>query len=69
MECKERKKNLDGVVLEALAFTYSRPEFASFENHWYHVLSRVTNCSAETVGSSCCLRKGNSTKTVESLLL
>lgn len=37
-ECKERKKNLDEIVLEALVFRYSRPELPYFANHWYNVL-------------------------------
>lgn len=64
-----KEKNLDEIVLQAFVFRYSRPEFPCFENYCCNVLSRVTNCSAEIVGHSCCLRRGNDTKTDVSVLL
>ena len=47
------------MILEAVVFRYSRPEFPYFEDQWYTALSRLTTGSAEIVGSRCCMRKGN----------
>lgn len=63
-----KKKCHDEIVLEALVFSYSRPDFPYFEiNGIMH--SAVTSGSAEVVGSRCYMRKGNRAPKLQSLLL
>lgn len=54
-----KEKYLYEIVIEALVFCYTRPEFPCFENRWYSALSSVTNGSGEIVGSRWYMRKGN----------